>query len=348
MINYIEATIESLAIHYVGSHSLEEGVRCTENIVPLHSDRLQQLLLGYFFNHFTTPEFYTFESANDEHATNPLFQFAAQIFDQELDFVQLTKNITQHLYEHSVHPNIKSGDLLIAKVKDVLVDDEMIDAICIFKSETKDAFLTLRQETEHYILDENSGINIEKLDKACVIFNTEKSDGYKICAIDKSNRSKEAQFWMEQFLHVKARSDEYYQTSQYIQATTGFIKERMRPLYDLDKAREAEILNRSHDFLKHEEKFDPQVYEREIFKDDKVINEFKNYKNDFQEERNVELADQFSISQAAVKNKSRVFKSVLKLDKNFHVYIHGNRNMIEKGVDDQGRKFYTLYYEDEN
>jgi len=314
----------------------------------LHSERLEQLLLGYFFNHFTTPEFYTFDSSTGAHSTNPLFQYVTQIFDQEHDFIESTKNVTQHLYDHSVHPNIKSGDLLIAKVKDVLVDDEMIEALCIFKSETKDAFLTLQKEAEAYKLGESSGINIEKLDKACVIFNTEKSEGYKICAIDKSNKSKEAQFWMEQFLNVKARTDEYYQTSQYIQATTGFIKDRMRPLYDLDKAREAEILNRSHDFLKHEEQFDPQVYEREIFKDEQVINEFKNYKNDFQEERNVELADQFSISQAAVKNKSRVFKSVLKLDKNFHVYIHGNRNMIEKGVDEHGRKFYTLYYEVEN
>jgi len=43
-----------------------------------------------------------------------------------------------------------------------------------------------------------------------------------------------------------------------------------------------------------------------------------------------------------------VFKSVLKLDKNFSVYIHGNRNMVEKGEEADGRKFYKLYYDNES
>jgi hypothetical protein len=55
----------------------------------------------------------------------------------------------------------------------------------------------------------------------------------------------------------------------------------------------------------------------------------------------------FDISEQAVKKQSRMFKSVLKLDKNFHVYIHGDRNLIEQGVDENGRKFYKIYYEKE-
>ncbi|MFM7764289.1 MAG: hypothetical protein ACKO6I_01410, partial [Sphingomonadales bacterium] len=38
---------------------------------------------------------------------------------------------------------------------------------------------------------------------------------------------------------------------------------------------------------------------------------------------------------------------ILKLDKNFHTYIHGNREMIEKGTDPDGRKFYKIYFENE-
>lgn len=36
-------------------------------------------------------------------------------------------------------------------------------------------------------------------------------------------------------------------------------------------------------------------------------------------------------------------KCVIKLDKNFHVYIHGDRNLIENGADDRG-KFVKIYY----
>ena len=55
--------------------------------------------------------------------------------------------------------------------------------------------------------------------------------------------------------------------------------------------------------------------------------------------------DNFSISTSAVKYQSRVFKSVLKLDNNFHIYIHGDKELIEKGTDNDGRKYYKIYYD---
>jgi hypothetical protein len=36
-------------------------------------------------------------------------------------------------------------------------------------------------------------------------------------------------------------------------------------------------------------------------------------------------------------------KQVVKLDKNFHIYIHGDKKNIEEGSDDKG-KFIKLYY----
>ena len=61
----------------------------------------------------------------------------------------------------------------------------------------------------------------------------------------------------------------------------------------------------------------------------------------------MQVQGNFEISAHAVKKQARVFKSVLKLDKNFHIYIHGDRNKIEHGVDEQGRKFYKIFYEQE-
>ena len=59
--------------------------------------------------------------------------------------------------------------------------------------------------------------------------------------------------------------------------------------------------------------------------------------------------DNFEISVHAVKQQAKVFKSVLKLDKNFHIYIHGNRQLIEKGFDEAtGRNYYKLYFDNES
>jgi hypothetical protein len=59
------------------------------------------------------------------------------------------------------------------------------------------------------------------------------------------------------------------------------------------------------------------------------------------------LKDNFKISQQAVKKQARVFKSVLKLDRNFHIYIHGDRELIQQGVERDGRKYYKIYYNEE-
>ena len=48
--------------------------------------------------------------------------------------------------------------------------------------------------------------------------------------------------------------------------------------------------------------------------------------------RHVIIEDEFDIHLSAVKKQQRVFKSILKLDKNFHVYIHGRKDLIEKEV----------------
>jgi hypothetical protein len=51
-----------------------------------------------------------------------------------------------------------------------------------------------------------------------------------------------------------------------------------------------------------------------------------------------------SLNEKAVKKQARVFKSVIKLDKNFHIYVHGNRNLIERGTDENGT-FYKICYD---
>ena len=67
----------------------------------------------------------------------------------------------------------------------------------------------------------------------------------------------------------------------------------------------------------------------------------------YRKENDIQLIDSFEISTQAVNKQARIFKSVLKLDKNFHIYIHGNRELIEQGIDENGRKYYKIYYERE-
>lgn len=347
MINFEDASISSICVHYIGNNSESEGIRFSESIVDIEDFHIQELLLKYFFSNFKEPEFYSLQFSTGDISMNPIHKYAGEMFNDPKLLLTNSASIAKLLYQHSRHPNIKSGDLIIAQVQDVLIDDEMVDAICIFKSENKEAFITLDLTQKNYSLERSEGIHTEKLDKACIIFNTEASTGYKICALDKSNKSKEAQYWMSDFLNIEHRVDDYHHTKNYIQATKQFIEDRIKPLYEIDKTEEAAMLNRSKDYLSTAETFDEKEYLEKTFNSPELIEDFGNYKQDYKEERNIELQEEFNVHQSAVKKQAKVFKSVLKLDKNFHVYIHGDRELIEKGTDENGRKYYKLYYEEE-
>ena len=84
-----------------------------------------------------------------------------------------------------------------------------------------------------------------------------------------------------------------------------------------------------------------------MFDDGGMIKAFRQFEANYAEQNDVDIPDTFGISTQAVKKQSRVFKSVLKLDKNFHIYIHGDKELIEKGVEKDGRKYYKIYYTEE-
>jgi hypothetical protein len=50
-----------------------------------------------------------------------------------------------------------------------------------------------------------------------------------------------------------------------------------------------------------------------------------------------------------VKQHGKFMRSVIKLDKNFHVYVHGNKDFIERGFDEEkGKYYYKLYFSEES
>jgi hypothetical protein len=107
------------------------------------------------------------------------------------------------------------------------------------------------------------------------------------------------------------------------------------------------LLNKSIDYFKSKESFDIEEFQNEVFNNDELIGSFRSFGTRYIESSDFDIASSFEISPEAVKKQSRVFKSVVKLDKNFHIYIHGRTDLIEKGVDMDGRKFYKIYYQDE-
>ena len=137
---------------------------------------------------------------------------------------------------------------------------------------------------------------------------------------------------------MRPRKDEYYNTHNVLSLCKNFVTK---------EADQADLLNRSVQFFKEKDSFDMEEFTNEVFAQSEVIDSFNKYKENYEQDRDLEIADSFTISESAVKKQARAFKSVIKLDKNFHIYVHGNRNLIEQGEDEKG-KFYKVYYREES
>ena len=128
--------------------------------------------------------------------------------------------------------------------------------------------------------------------------------------------------------------------------TRQYVDEQMSDEFQVSKADKIDLLNRSMDFFKSKDRFDKHEFEEQVLEDPSVIESFREYERS--RPGSWDSAEQFEISAQAVKKQVRVFKSVLKLDKNFHIYIHGNRELIEKGFDEHANKhYYKIYFDQE-
>jgi hypothetical protein len=70
-----------------------------------------------------------------------------------------------------------------------VVDGEVCEAIGLFKSENKDTYIKVFNQQDAFEVSADNGVNINKLDKGCIVFNTEKDKGYKLVFIDNTNNT---------------------------------------------------------------------------------------------------------------------------------------------------------------
>jgi hypothetical protein len=348
MLEFLNCSIDKIIVHKVGNKTNQDDLQLSKTLLEAEDEKLKDLLIRYFLHPFSQSEFNAFTFSNEDFTLNPLFQFASNVFDGKKNFTENSVHIAKHLYEIAIHPQIKSGDLFVVTFSNIILGGERLDGLGIFKSENKQPFLKLDRNSDDYYLHYEDGINIEKLDKGCLILNTNKDSGYKVCVVDKSNKAGEAQFWKEAFLNVRPFKDEYHFTKQFLNITKNYVTLQLDEEFEVNKADKIDLLNRSVDYFKTHESFDKKEFEKDVLQDTGIIKSFRKYDEAYREDNNLELADNFEISTQAVKKQSRVFKSVLKLDKNFHIYIHGDRELIEQGIDKDGRKYYKIYYKEEN
>ena len=199
MLFFDQSSLSGITLHKVGSKIEDEGILFSKSELRTN-DSLNNVLLNYFLSPFKSDEFYHLYHDSDIKY-NEVYGFVSEIFDNPNSLYEQSVNLARHLYEQSVHPKIKSGEFYTVYFKDCIINNNTVDAVGLFKSENKDTFLKIYPSVDGFDIESEKGININKLDKGCLIFNTERENGYVIAVVDNSSKGTEAQYWMDDFLH---------------------------------------------------------------------------------------------------------------------------------------------------
>ena len=106
-----------------------------------------------------------------------MYSYSKNIFhnNNQVSFIKNSQHIAKHLYEYSLHPKVTKGELIIVQISNINYNDTLIDLIGIFKSENKDSFLKIIKNEKDIKLQDETGINISKIetgDKRQIICNS--------------------------------------------------------------------------------------------------------------------------------------------------------------------------------
>lgn len=346
MINTLQdAQIKYASVHYIGDAQSNVLILSEDSLIL--SEDLKATLGSYFLPAFSGEEQYSFCHPVDIHL-NELFVLVRELFSSKGNNLHdISKSIAQFLHSITSHPQIKAGELYVVYFSGCIYDNHPVDAVGVFKSENKEPFLHINKDKNSIAVTSMEGVSIKKLDKGALIINVNEEDGYRVHIVDNTNKGGDAQYWLKDFLQVEPVADNYHFTKSIITGVNDFIRNNLPEHFDILKSEQAELLSSSTSFFKENDMFSMDDFEKRVLRQDEIIRCFRNYVEDTD---NIDLpsSGEFTLSHQAVQKQTRRMKSVIKLDKNFHIYVHGGEGMIKKGYDEaSGMEFYQLFFKKE-
>ena len=106
--NLILGELDKLVVHFVGNKTNDDGVRFSNVLTQF--ENIEEYIKQLINNNFKLDELYCFYFL-PKLELNPMFQFVSSIFEDKSTLVEQSQNSARFLYEKSIHPQIKGGEL---------------------------------------------------------------------------------------------------------------------------------------------------------------------------------------------------------------------------------------------
>lgn len=338
------ATATRVVLAKIGNPLRDEPLQTSREVFDIKEED-QETLTAIFLKPFKNliAHRFTHHSSLEQHEMN---HCARAIFASEKAFLEKGVEIAKRLYSKSNHPNIKSGDLCIAHLKEVHIEGELVQGLCILKSESVVPFLSIITRDGDLQLSTEQGINPDKIDKGCLILDYCADRGYYVLTFDRSGG--DTRFWVREFLGVEAVPDSSFLTNAYAKMAVSFLEEESRapdapPWQNCTAAKDA------LDYFEERERFDLQEFSHEVLKTPEAVARFDDFRTRMEAEQGQPLETRFEISQKDVSKAKKRLQAVLKLDTGIEIHVRPGASdadpVLERGYDDsKGMKFIKIYF----
>ena len=179
---------------------------------------------------------------------------------------------------------------------------------------------------------------------ACLVFNIHKEDGYVVAIVDNTNKSADAHYWTDSFLHAVPFDDDFHKTKLMFDFCSGFARlmKKERPAQELETLKAfssvAEMFRDEHNVSLQ------QLEELMCFSCDASFH-YADYKAVFEKE-NGALPLSFHVSTDSSKVDNRLARMrTMRVGNEFEIKVLNPAAQIENGYDsDKKKSFYKLYY----
>ena len=271
---------------------------------------------------------------------NPVRKLLLDYFRGVSNFHEMTVGVMKVLA--ASEKNISEGEVYMTAFDQIIYDQKPCQAVGIFKIDGKQSFIESSLMDDQLALTLTKGIGIKDLNKGALIILDQNEMILKVF-----QNHPDIKYWRHQFLMIRPLENEFYQTKNTLNLCKDFA---LKGLDEMAKVDQVNLLNKTVDYFSEKQSFDQSEFEEEVLASTEVKAAFHSYKGDFEEKHQIEgMREQFEISKPAFKAAKKYIKSVIKLDRNFHVYVHGQRQEIERGYDEvRGKNYYKLYFDQES
>lgn len=349
MIKRTRAGISKFIIHKVGNKFNSATNIFSENTVTFDEESyelMKPFLLEPFGN--VAESFRFNHHANVE--LNEINNYTSEIFNDESSFIEVSKHIVNHLYEQSNSAQIKTGDVIIALFEDIEFKESVTQAIGIFKIENKVDFFQTYMEKNVLDVYVQKGISTRRLDKGCLIINSNDDEGRVVLSVDNNNY--DAQYWLKNFLNVKYANDNNQHTQNYIELCKDFSEDVLREDYGIQE--KGDFLAKTVDYLKENDSVNIHEFKDEVFFEKEDYKElFDTYKKEYEDMNDVMVRNNFAVSDVVLKKQKPKMRTEIKLDTNIQIKLDidapdASSEYLEKGFDEEKKmKYYKVYFNEE-